>query len=691
MITLELSKSIPDEIENNFNNGKKISNVKIDETDNLQTYKKSFFSDIITKKFINIIGEKNLFYMASYVYSQIYLDIDITLNYQLKNKNYKPLNANEDVMLLFKGGNLYNYYFTEFFNQQMANTNNNLIMEMIGNLKENFTISDNDYELVIICDNENRFMELYEVSIMIIYKSLDDIRNFFETIYEQKQLPNINNVDIKQKLIDPVSSNLIKYLSGIVKSIRHLSSDIITQNAIVSLIQNKDNKIKILNDNLKNTTLSGNVIKLCNLLIVLTKTVINYIDIFDHIIIFVAKDFYNIVKFKFVIDSLSIINRHFQIFNNLKERIKIMDASITNRIDILKKNYKTVIKNNNFYSEEKMNNLLSDIINTFNQKSQEEKTFYEKENEIISKYLINDELQLENIEITNKSDIVITLKSDNTHIISSTSKHIHYISYNNTIAANTINFDLIRIKFNVELKNAVKKYTNEQVEDIPFVRFPSEFVDISIKRYQESGYQFLKQNVKTQTCFVIINDKIIQSYNFVYALHDLQIMIFRHIPFPWINTKCNKVITRMTFCIALNIIDNKINKNMFTKLLTLILNISLFTKRNAPIFDISDFTNNQYSSDIIQNKLMNGIPFYDLINVKPLFTNVKYLVNFLIVIGLIYKDDSLLNIINYQRQQYNYINISDEKLDDFKASFDNFIQLANKSLLDMYMIHGMMR
>lgn len=674
MIKFISTDEIKNEIINNINNLKTIFFDPIDENSNVVKYNKKVYNDIVTKEMISMIGRENLFLLASYAYAKIYWDIEFSLKFKLLEKGYRQLNGNESVNLIFKGGNVYNHYFTKLLSESQ-NLNDNG-KKIINQLLPAFTISDNDFELLILCE-KSRFMQIYEATLGILYESLSEIRNLFEKILTDPSKDE-KKYDISHKSIDPVSANLISYILKITKNILYLSSEKTIEIPVTDSIKYKKTNevIKILNQNLKNFNFSKESRMLVNSLLILEKTITNYIDIITHIANIITKDLYNIIKFKELLDNLVKINLTFEIINqdNITIITDLSNKFLLPSIDKIIYPIASTIKNSNFYDKP-----LTNIIDRFNQIPN--KKFYGTKNSKEIEYIINDNLKSENIKLGIRSDFIIT-KKDNPIIITQNKKqHSHYISYNNSIISNKYNFDLMRIKLNIELLNAV--------DGIQKLKVPSEFIDIAIQRPSKE-YEMLKDNINKYTSIMVENNKMIRSYNFVYALHDLQKMIFRNIPFPWVIEKQSKAVIRMIFSMLLNIIDGKMSKHILGNIMLLCFNVISYAEGKINKLNISKFTDKNYSRDTIIEKLSNMVPIYDLIELKSEFGDVKYLINFIICFGMLYHYDDLITEVNNQRLDFNYVKLPLEKIDEFKSLFVNFVRIVNLHIFNIYVLYETM-
>src|SRR5258706_4734942 len=85
---------------------------------------KRIFRDLSTDIFNNVFFKDNnlLVYFIDYTYHKIYSSLILNLNKNLinysnnnRNVNLKPINGNEDIILIFKGGTLMNRAFENFF------------------------------------------------------------------------------------------------------------------------------------------------------------------------------------------------------------------------------------------------------------------------------------------------------------------------------------------------------------------------------------------------------------------------------------------------------------------------------------------------------------------------------------------------------------------------------------------------
>ena len=202
-------------------------------------------------------------------------------------------------------------------------------------------------------------------------------------------------------------------------------------------------------------------------------------------------------------------------------------------------------------------------------------------NRVDSKEEINYEIVKLKLNVANQFTIYdiniesadnITFDTDNTAqnlYINKKNNNYHYISYNSSINVsqynNTsiINFDLVRSKFNLTLKNVfIKNFLppdpiphNPNIWQSSTIKIPSEFIDISIANIDDYGYNVFINNaagyIHNYNFNFGNNIFSIKSFSVSYFIHDLITILYSQNMCPWINNKYEKRIFRLLFLYTL--------------------------------------------------------------------------------------------------------------------------------------------
>jgi hypothetical protein len=385
-----------------------------------------------------------------YTFQQIHFDIISQINNKLKNHD-EIIKNDEYILLIYKGGNVLNYYI----NKKIAELHENLIKGIKNDMKFNKT-SDVDYTIYIVNDSEKKFNLIYYYVGELLYNSLKKISNFFNNLLNNILIDNENeNITNKNNnLFNKDNYYLIENNSDLGIQFIH---DIYS--TISELLENSN--ITSLEDYISIFT-SGSKILLFNNIYTGTR----YIKVLQLL------KYYNNK-----IDNLREINSDF--FDSI-------DKTINNQNKLCQDNLnKLLFRLKDFYRKDKLQELINKITTSMNSKeSFFGKKLYDYKNCVrpINYYKIENEYDYYNIsqKNNNKNNIITLNPRDNTLlknfnninfnklIMYSPKENIpnyHYISINSTINnyiynSHIVNFDLFRIKLNLKLPNI--SYLNEK-------------------------------------------------------------------------------------------------------------------------------------------------------------------------------------------------------------------------------------
>ena len=208
-----------DNILNKYNIDNLINNFDIELEKNINIYEnkeyndnkkilKNFFTDFVTN---HILDENNL-YNLLYIINKIYND---TLDKYIKKNNLK----NDDILFIFKGGNIFKLIAEKFWNELP----NQAMYKLISEYKQYFKRSDLDFG-IYINPNLNNSMKITDDISIISYKIQLIINNIifnnknlflkwfkYNTSYQnsilQEEVNKLNKLDNKFKNIDFITNS----------------------------------------------------------------------------------------------------------------------------------------------------------------------------------------------------------------------------------------------------------------------------------------------------------------------------------------------------------------------------------------------------------------------------------------------------------------------------------------------------
>ena len=626
-------------------------------------FNNTFFNDkIIIKKFIN------------FAFNRIDIDLKLHLNKELINNDIPPLNIDESVKFLFKGGNLFNYYFNEVKNK---NNNNNF-----SKISNSFSLSDNDFTLLINADNKLRYELFKKHSTLIIYNSLNKIVDVFNKIFYKNFIRGEkyenNNIDQSENInLESIKEDIkeLEYLFGITKQTSYYMFKnkifykklFIDSDLDIWRIYNICANILYMNDWTSNGNLNYITKKNANEVFII---MINILKIKSNLLILKKKN-----------DNLYILGIKVQIYNLLKEldntfldnnlltNNKNKNRNFIGKINKIMYNYTNEIKKSNFYDRTKINNFKINLSNEL--KSLENNKFYKLDGnfKVLYDYQNKNQITPENIKFKNKNNTLISLNQYNEKIEIyniNTYHNYHYLTSNLTINKThkyqIIDFDLLRIKLNVRLQNILIK-NGKRIE----VNIPSEFIDISIPSYEDTTNRSTLSNYNKYITLLNYNDCLIQSFTLEYAIKDIEYVFFsQYFWAPFLADKYEKRVTRYIFFQKyyrsklndLDLIEFKtivdIIKNVYNNLIKsnnqIIIDgnyigiLKNYVYQNINIYDISKIYKDQDLNNILNDR-------------TDIDENNKILLKLLkniLLLAKVYKfnDNDLFNFIEYYNKQY---------------------------------------
>ena len=489
----------------------------------------------------------------------------------------KPLVGNENIYLLFKGGSLMkNFYDMEMNKIKLNNKdisiddirkkyNIDSITDFNYNLEDlkiddnsvntfeyfcdkiltkKFAISDTDYTLYINASSNERFIILFKLITEIMADVFDIMTNKFDKYYNNvmNELPTVTtkkynfnnikyfpNVDITNKNTYMTIEN--EYIYGdetiLLKLLRSFLDDNTNIDNLVKFTNSTD-IIKYINN------YNSNIMTLINNLFVITSD--NIYNIFLKKNIYYYYNYvhiFNLLKYITNLNSNFIINTTINLDQCLNCIKNLIELSVEHKFDN--------IIDGKLYTIEKFKQLKTSLVNEFIKKYQDSKSTLKNKKyrklarqsnitDYVDTYELTPNLSNitdSNINIEPTKSIILTTNpdptKDNLIINSNVEDKIHFISYNSTIyklvgnGLSTINFDLMRSKFNIMLKNCdcvTKNNVNINLS------IPSEFIDVSIPRYDDSSRKHFFEHLENDVyhlllCDTNINNKITSQLLFL--------------------------------------------------------------------------------------------------------------------------------------------------------------------------------
>lgn len=694
--------------------------------DNFRIYK-----DGTTNAYVkNIMSDEKIrFLFLDYTFHTINSFVQSEVNSQLIKDDQIPLMQHEFVYAIFKGGNVMNYFMelhltsieNIFTNVPLKNVkmhspdiipytdpNNIEQTSSFGSfflkLKENFRVSDVDYSVYIKASNYARFILIYGYVVLSISKALQHIAANFDMIFKgyiipADELAGVTTTDtFDEKVHFPEHAEIKNVITNTkFKTYR----DLIKDELVTSKLENVSNSLKQKNNNLDSEYLDQIITSIAN--------GNNFISTIDEIVPDNFSKIYRLVEYIKYVQTL----QYFKLKHMQTDLSKITSRLKNQLIKLVDKKFADIVTTQ-FYSPDKLNQIKNDLASVLSQlKGQIKYESYNNGLESLTNiYEITSDILATDLEYSERSNTII--KSANDHlnqqeIFESDESHTHYMTYNNIIKCvtpvNTLNFDLMRIKFNVNLINGkIKK--NDKMTDI---KIPSEFIDVSIPFYDDSFATKTLHDFK-QTRISLRNkdidrDIIVNSYSINDLNHDLQYVLFEQSYFtPWLDAKYDKRIIRLLF---LSIVDayntDCINGNLpkkmaayrkFLKFANILLTyVNDLTANTYPYKECGQFLLlNNYSEQNIKAEIDNTIPKYinllfrQLLMINEEFHDLKSILIFLIIFSrlLTFDHEDVFKFFNKNRQDYLYVPYTRE---EFAKQFDSNKQKF-KTMLHLIVDYG---
>lgn len=395
----------------------------IDELDPKQQAPNRVYKDASTSAFNNIFFKTDIqrYRFVDFVFHKIHADLMLQMNDSLRDRGYDPLGGSEQAKFYYKGGNVFHEYFCDEMYPHIPNP------QFKESISKNFKTSDNDFSIHIVADNYRRYLQIYQVTVGLLAKSMTELSTLFDLL-------------LNEPTSSPKTEPIIDHdLDLSVKQYRSLQENL----SHVRYLYQSDNYDQKEIDKLK----------------AYMREIQSWVSV-DLIVL--------VTKYQFL-EMWGIYSRETVDLNTIRVEIKN-----------LVKNKANVFVFHGFYDSDKITAMKTEIIREL--QTLEGKSFYDADGaEYI--YSPNDQTTV-NLEASD--NMVIYPKNDPwdpIRVVKQGKSH-HPITFNDTIhtlndrGLNDIHFALMRIKLAIKLKNGIT--VNGKPKDLAI---PSELIDVSITKY----------------------------------------------------------------------------------------------------------------------------------------------------------------------------------------------------------------
>jgi len=359
-------------------------------------------TSLFNKTFFEKNGEDTLNNFTFYLFQKINFDIISNINNHL-NIYDENLKHNEDIILVYKGGNVINYYLNKILNVINEQDFNTFINDL--SIKK---ISDTDFSIYIITNDEKRYNLIYYHMSILLYNSLLDIRDSFEKLFNKRFLSHNDSNIFQINKIEQSGNGNINSDKGLIYDGR-LGDIYILRDDNYSFLSNEniltiDNLIQIeLDKCIFDDIILLDPVKRRSLItsfIIIFIKIFNILDkykIIDNNKFSLYKDIYTSARYIKILYSIStIINIYFKYYPDRtiltqQRSVKIKDKlikflslydNINNIINLSRTISNICLDNvlfdlNNFYTTDNIGIFLNDICNKFNENEYRYSTYYD--------------------------------------------------------------------------------------------------------------------------------------------------------------------------------------------------------------------------------------------------------------------------------------------------------------------------
>lgn len=698
-------------IENDFSFTHELCGTK-DESSKFVTDHVRFFRDMTTEAFVNIFlsDKQTRFRFIDYTYHTINSALQTKINEYLCANHQVPLNGDEGLYFVFKGGNVMNFFVEAMVDggiEQLFDTvrldsvdwleeygidnidltktddaGNPIVTfkQLITFIKTKFKISDIDYSIVISGANYARYTLIYGGVVKILADALRNVANIFNMMFETR--PDDGKIEITKD----VPHTAIKEIDENYRELKNMLSHPYIAQYIESVLKEKPYEEK-------SVPISAQIIEYVHLLITL--------DPLDKVTV---EDQINLESIITIIQYLQTIGylKHLGLFKPMvREKFSATLAIMQNMLNDKLRLKQLAVQETNFYSPVKIEGFITDLANRLNKE-------FDKSAGSIKKYemyftgleMIEDSYEMTkrveaiNVDISDRRDMIVC--SSNNTLMQIKNKECedsgrHYVTFNNIIYIRqpvSVCFDLMRIKFNTTCNEVFTKNKVAQRLSIP-----SEFIDVSIPRYQDTSLgMFLKHDKVYDMRYTDeTTDVSLVSYDLEEICSDLQYVLFEQNYYcPWLDRKYEKRLFRLMFMLACcahdedlehdsapdnDVMDHDQQVEYIDEYSGKLLRVVQFIDKILTYATSDDKTIDEFPIDDAKDFLVfdpsltplheikNIIPksahlhIYQLICIKPEYQFYEMIIKSAIIFSLMNKTtvDIAFTFINKNRTHYNYI------------------------------------
>lgn len=676
---------------------KKVTDELIDQENLALKYPKRTIVDISTDTFIKTFfaDNKNYYLFLNYV-NLLDFYLGYLTNLELVDKSDIPYCQDENIELYFKGGNVMNYHFNKMVSDPK-------IKELF---KDFFKKSDFDFSVSIHTEYDNRYRKLKEIAYPKIINFLkktttkfndyleiiesggkiDASDNFKKSTFRDKNL-NTKYDTILEKVKEVISHPRFAHLNEIAHSYFKINNDkFLPKITSVAII---DNYIKVIFDNNKQILyrpkLDYNQWKWDNYVIDNFNTIINDLNS-------IIYEEFNTLYWFFHKKSKY---HACLLYPYYKYLIQYNGSHEWEYDDLLESlfNYNFyLLTSNNFYSKDKLRQLVEEIYQTLNTLTD---TYYEinsdnppDSNELMnpkafSQYKIVRTSPNGTVKFASRADFIMyndteSIKEtilEDYNIIKNredefADNNIHYVSANFLIAnilesGKTQDFDLFRIKCNLVAENIVSK--NGKLKSS--FNIPSEFIDVSVISIYSSEYNYSKMKfiMPIEIDDMYVPPIYVKTHSYDYFINDLIRILFVDAFMPWDQPKYQKRVKRMI--LLLYLYDIQHHTNMLSVLRKISKEIKYNLKNQIEKYDLKKYA----ETPVYIESYKSYKNIYDMLYISKKYNIVRYPIKFLLIMSEILKQDRqiMLKIINHFKK-YSKLAPSNN-VDNLKEDFIIFL------------------
>lgn len=549
------------------------------------------FRDKTTDQFTKVIfrNKDRMFRFLDYTYHTIYSYLRTRINRELVKQSVHPLAHDENIYLIFKGGNVmhlfYHYYMQNVsslpvlnseqmmqwyaqFNDEIVNqglgenqsrmindlvktqmqwnydietyaltADENTMQAFLTKLSTKFGISDVDYTLIIDIPNHKRRALIKDIVQSLSWNILNYVTGVFDTHLENQLVnKNVKPLTKPEPYLESTHADddmtIIQPMSELVHYLKNRAHQ--TQ---LPLSEAMMNKFVMYLDHLQQVTQIKHFTKSMAILY-LSFDMISYVEYFDRSKVQLMNHTYN----------LSAIRTHILL------NISILISS--KEYDLFSLPYYTSAD----WMEIKTN--LAKMYNTLAKNASEREEKHDDENVWILKN--PESIQPNDFVLVKRSCLNIEYKIEEHDIVHDVipCQKYHYISYNGIIRfispRTIVDFDLLRSKLNVVLKG---NHFVKDGKDMNEMNVPSEFIDISIPNEDDAGFLEYVHHLHDMNTgpsmmpLTLSNGNILRvaAYDMPEIVHDLSRTLYSSTNVEiWLDTKYRKRVFRYIYFALLN-------------------------------------------------------------------------------------------------------------------------------------------